>query len=100
MLKGTLTSALFIKGVSRLVLGLSDSTTAEVTLVVHNGDVSITNQAHKLNFKALLLTSPKIPSCSPARLTYNLAGPKGLNSKNRVCRTHAPKTGAPFVISP
>jgi len=44
MLKGTLTSALFNQGVSRLVLGLSDATTAEVTLVLHNGDVDITSE--------------------------------------------------------
>jgi hypothetical protein len=41
MLKGTLTSALLNKGVSRLMLALSDSTTAEVTLVLHNGDVNV-----------------------------------------------------------
>ena len=37
-LKGSLISVLLNEGVSRLVLGLTDPATAEVTLIVHPGD--------------------------------------------------------------
>jgi len=40
-LKGTLISALINPGVSKLTLGLTDSSTPEVTLILHNGDVKL-----------------------------------------------------------
>ena len=77
MLKGTLTSALFNKGVSRLMLGLSDSTTAEVTLVLHNGDVSITSElGAQVEFQGVAVEFTK----DPFMLTFDvqLSGTKGL----------------------
>jgi hypothetical protein len=38
-LKGTLISALINPGVSKLTVGLTDSSTPEVTLILHNGNV-------------------------------------------------------------
>ena len=77
MLKGTLTSALFNKGVSRLVLGLSDATTAEVTLVLHNGDVDITSElGAQVEFQGVAIDFTK----DPFMLTFDvqLSETKGL----------------------
>ena len=77
MLKRTLTSALFNQGVSRLVLGLSDATTAEVTLVLHNGDVDITSElGAQVEFQGVAIDFTK----DPFMLTFDvqLSETKGL----------------------
>ncbi len=43
-LKGTLISGIFNEGVSKLVLALTDSTTPEVTLILHNGTVKVSGE--------------------------------------------------------
>jgi hypothetical protein len=77
MLKGTLTSAVFNKGVSRLILALSDSTTAEVTLVLHNGNVKVKAESGtQIEFEGVAVDFTK----DPFMLSFDveLSGVRGL----------------------
>jgi hypothetical protein len=46
-LKGAVTTAVLNQGVSKIVLAMSDADTAEVTLIVHEGDVKVKTKPNK-----------------------------------------------------
>jgi len=61
-LKGTLISATFNDGESKLVLGLTDSTTPEVTLMLHNRDLKVTGEpGSQVEFQGVAIEFTKNP---------------------------------------
>jgi hypothetical protein len=78
-LKGALISALINQGVSRLVLGLTDSATPEVTLMFHNGDVKVKGEPKpgtQIEFAGVAIDFTR----DPFMLTFDvpIGGIKGL----------------------
>ena len=69
-LKGTLISGIFNEGVSKLVVGLTDSKNPEVTLILHNGTVKVSGEPNaQIEFQGVAVDFIK----NPFMLTFDVS---------------------------